>query len=144
MPVTSEGRVALYLQDLHPVPDAIEYVRHAEARGFEAVWQAESRLVREATVPMAAFAATTERIKIGSGVVNCWTRNVGLMAATFVTLDDLAPGRVMLGLVVGAARHEGRGATRASPDRDARVHRRGPPSDRDGERDVPRRVRGRG
>jgi 5,10-methylenetetrahydromethanopterin reductase len=98
VPVTSEGRVALYLQDKHPIRDGMRYVRHAEARGFEAVWQAESRLVREATVPMAAFAATTERIKVGSGVVNNWTRNAGLMAATFVTLDDLAPGRVMLGI----------------------------------------------
>lgn len=98
MPVTSEGRVALYLQDKHPLRDGMRYVRHAEERGFEAVWQAESRLVREATVPMAAFAATTERIKVGSGVVNPWTRNVGLMASTFVTLDDLAPGRVILGI----------------------------------------------
>ncbi|MGE5461441.1 MAG: LLM class flavin-dependent oxidoreductase [Solirubrobacterales bacterium] len=98
MPVTSEGRVALYLQDKHPIRDGMDYVRHAEEAGFEAVWQAESRLVREATVPMSAFAAVTERIKVGSGVVNCWTRNVGLMAATFVTLDDLAPGRVMLGI----------------------------------------------
>lgn len=98
MAVASDGRVALYLQDKHPIRDGMRYVRHAEARGFEAVWQAESRLVREATVPMAAFAATTDRIKIGSGVVNCWTRNVGLMAATFVTLDDLAPGRILLGL----------------------------------------------
>jgi 5,10-methylenetetrahydromethanopterin reductase len=47
---------------------------------------------------MAAFAATTHRIKVGSGVVNCWTRNVGLMASTFVTLDDLAPGRIVLGI----------------------------------------------
>lgn len=73
-------------------------MRRAEAAGFEAVWQAESRLVREATVPMAAFAASTERITVGSGVVNTWTRNTGLLAATFVTLDDLAPGRVILGL----------------------------------------------
>src|SRR5581483_11314820 len=98
MPVSPEGRVALYLQDKHPIREAMEYVRYAEARGFEAVWQAESRLVREATVPMAAFAATTERIRVGSGVVNTWTRNVGLLAATFVTLDDLAPGRIMLGI----------------------------------------------
>jgi 5,10-methylenetetrahydromethanopterin reductase len=76
----------------------MEHVRYAEERGFEAVWQAESRLVREATVPMAAFAATTTRIKVGSGVVNNWTRNAGLLAATFVTLDDLAPGRVLLGI----------------------------------------------
>lgn len=73
-------------------------MRRAEGAGFEAVWQAESRLVREATVPMAAFAASTERITVGSGVVNTWTRNAGLLAATFVTLDDLAPGRVILGL----------------------------------------------
>ena len=90
--------VALYLQDKHPIRDGIEYARRAEQRGFEAVWQAESRLVREATVPMAAFAASTQAIKIGSGVVNTWTRNTALLAATFVTLDDLAPGRVLLGL----------------------------------------------
>src|SRR6266700_7852078 len=98
MAVTSEGRMALYLQDKHPIREGMEYVKYAEERGFEAVWQAESRLVREATVPMAAFAAVTDRIKVGSGVVNNWTRNVGLMAATFSTLDDLAPGRVMLGI----------------------------------------------
>src|SRR5881392_1903262 len=96
--VSAEGRVALYLKDKHDLREAMDYVRHAERQGFEAVWQAESRLVREATVPMAAFAAVTERIRIGSGVVNNWTRNVGLMAATFSTLDDLAPGRIMLGI----------------------------------------------
>ncbi|HXF81786.1 MAG TPA: LLM class flavin-dependent oxidoreductase [bacterium] len=91
-------RAALYLQDKHPIRDGIRYAQAAEARGFEAVWQAESRLVREATVPMAAYAAHTTRIRVGSGVVNTWTRNVALLAATFVTLDDLAPGRVILGL----------------------------------------------
>jgi len=98
MAVTSEGRVALYLQDAHPIRDGMKYSVMAEDQGFEAVWQAESRLVREATVPMAAFAAVTDRIKIGSGVVNNWTRNVGLMASTFSTLDELAPGRIMLGI----------------------------------------------
>jgi 5,10-methylenetetrahydromethanopterin reductase len=91
-------RVALYLQDKHPIRDGMDYARYAEERGFEAVWQAESRLVREATVPMAAYAAVTTRIKVGSGVVSIWTRNVGLLAATFSTLDELAPGRVILGL----------------------------------------------
>src|ERR1041385_7492993 len=93
-------RVALYLQDKHPLREAIEYVRYAEARGFEAVWQAESRLVRDAIVPMAAYAATTTRIKVGSGVINNWTRNASLIAATISTLDDLAPGRIMCGLGV--------------------------------------------
>ncbi len=91
-------RVALYLQDAHDLREGLEYVRYAEQRGFEAVWQAESRLVRDAIVPMAAYAAVTERIKVGSGVINNWTRNIGLLAATFLTLDDLAPNRIICGI----------------------------------------------
>src|SRR5690349_7376627 len=94
----TQPRVALYLQDKHPLNEAIEYVRYAESRGFEAVWQAESRLVRDAIVPMAAFAATTNRIKIGSGVINNWTRNAAVIAATYLTLDDLAPDRIICGI----------------------------------------------
>jgi len=47
---------------------------------------------------MAAYAAVTERIKVGSGVINNWTRNIGLLAATFLTLDDLAPDRIICGI----------------------------------------------
>ncbi len=91
-------RVALYLQDAHDLRDGLEYARYAEAHGFEAVWQAELRLVRDAIVPMAAYAAVTERIKVGSGVINNWTRNIGLLAATYLTLDDLAPDRIICGI----------------------------------------------
>jgi len=91
-------RVALYLQDAHDLRDGLDYVRYAEKRGFEAVWQAESRLVRDAIVPMAAYAAVTERIKVGSGVINNWTRNIGLLASTLLTLDDLAPDRIICGI----------------------------------------------
>lgn len=91
-------RVALYLQDAHDLRDGLDYVRYAEQKGFEAVWQAESRLVRDAIVPMAAYAAVTERIKVGSGVINNWTRNIGLLASTFLTLDDLAPNRIICGI----------------------------------------------
>jgi 5,10-methylenetetrahydromethanopterin reductase len=47
---------------------------------------------------MSAYAAVTERIKVGSGVINNWTRNIGLLAATFLTLDDLAPDRIICGI----------------------------------------------
>jgi 5,10-methylenetetrahydromethanopterin reductase len=94
----SQDRVALYLQDAHPLSEGIELAKYAEEKGFEAVWQAESRLVRDAIVPMAAFAAHTSRIKIASGVINNWTRNIGLLAATFLTLDDLAPDRIICGI----------------------------------------------
>lgn len=91
-------RVALYLQDAHKISEGMEFSKYAEAKGFETVWQAESRLVREATVPMAAFASVTTTLKVGSGVVDCWSRNPARLAATFSTLDDLAPGRVILGI----------------------------------------------
>ncbi|MBM4424962.1 MAG: LLM class flavin-dependent oxidoreductase [Chloroflexi bacterium] len=91
-------RVALYLQDAHSLQDGIKIAQYAESKGFEAVWQAESRLVRDAIVPMAAFAATTTQLKVGSGVINNWTRNIGLLAATFLTLDDLAPNRIICGI----------------------------------------------
>lgn len=93
-----KNRVALYLQDAHDLRDGLDYVRYAEQKGFEAVWQAESRLVRDAIVPMAAYAAVTDRLKVGSGVINNWTRNIGLLASTFLTLDDLAPDRIICGV----------------------------------------------
>jgi 5,10-methylenetetrahydromethanopterin reductase len=88
----------IYLQDKHPIRQCIEIVRYAEERGFDSVWQAESRLAREATVPMATFLAATERIKVGSGVLNNWTRNPAALACAFSTLDDLGPDRVRLGI----------------------------------------------
>jgi 5,10-methylenetetrahydromethanopterin reductase len=128
-------RVALYLQDKHPIRDGMDYARYAESRGFEAVWQAESRLVRDAIVPMAAFAAVTERIQIGSGVINNWTRNIGLLAATFLTLDDLAPDRVICGI----------GAWWDPLAKNVGIERRKPlVAMREGARDVPRRVPSRG
>ncbi|HET9060517.1 MAG TPA: LLM class flavin-dependent oxidoreductase, partial [Acidimicrobiales bacterium] len=89
---------ALYLQDAHTIRQGMDFAAYAEQKGFDAVWQAESRLVREATVPLAAYAAVTERIKVGSGVADCWSRNPARLAATFSTLDDLAPGRALMGL----------------------------------------------
>ncbi|MHA2225357.1 MAG: LLM class flavin-dependent oxidoreductase [Candidatus Hodarchaeales archaeon] len=92
------SRVAIYLQDKHSIPESIEFAKYAEKKKFEAVWQAESRLARVATIPIAAMAAVTKHIKLGTGVVNNLTRNVALMAATFSTLDQMAKNRFICGL----------------------------------------------
>lgn len=91
-------RVALYLQDKHRVREEMRLAQYAEKHGFEAVWHAESRLARDAFTPLAAMAAVTEKIKLGTGVINNWTRNVGLTAASFLTLDELSNGRSLLGI----------------------------------------------
>jgi len=90
--------VALYLQDKHRLREELKFAQYAEKKGFEAIWHAESRLARDAITPLAAIAAVTEKIKLGTGVINNWTRNVGLTAATFLTLDDLSEGRGLLGI----------------------------------------------
>jgi 5,10-methylenetetrahydromethanopterin reductase len=92
------NRVALYLQDKHRLREELKLAQYAEKKKFEAVWHAESRLARDAITPLAAIAAVTEKIKLGTGVINNWTRNVALTAATFLTLDDLSDGRGLLGV----------------------------------------------
>lgn len=96
--MTTRDRVGLYLQDVFSLQDSIRFVQYAETRGFDAVWQAESRLARDVIVPIAAYAAVTHHIKIGSAVMNIWTRNVTTIASTFLTLDDIAPDRILCGL----------------------------------------------
>ncbi|HUK49398.1 MAG TPA: LLM class flavin-dependent oxidoreductase, partial [Terriglobales bacterium] len=87
-----------YLQDKHRVREEIELCQYAEKNGFEAIWHAESRLARDALVPLAAISVVTKKIKLGTGVINNWTRNVGLTAASFLTLDELSEGRTLLGI----------------------------------------------
>lgn len=94
-------RVALYLQDKHSIEENIEIVKYAEKQGFDEVWQAESRLARDAVTPCAAYAAVTDDIKIGTGVINNWTRNVALIAQTMSTMEELA-GRDRILCGVGA------------------------------------------
>ena len=78
--------------------EEMKFAQYAERKGFEAVWHAESRLARDAITPLAAIAAVTDKIKLGTGVINNWTRNIGLTAATFLTLDELSNGRALLGI----------------------------------------------
>ncbi|MFF5114652.1 LLM class flavin-dependent oxidoreductase [Streptosporangium sp. NPDC000509] len=70
----------------------------ADRNGFESVWVAEGRLARDGIVPAAIIASRTSNLKIGTGVVNNKSRNAALMAVTFKTLDEVAPGRAILGI----------------------------------------------
>jgi len=97
-------RMALYLQDKHPIQYEIEMVKYAEEKGFSEIWQADTRLARDCVVMMSAFLAETKRMRFGSGVLPIWTRNPAVIAATWSTMWELAgltsdgQSRVMLGL----------------------------------------------
>lgn len=70
----------------------------ADKAGFDSLWVAEGRLTRDAIGIMALLGDRTSNVRIGSGVVNNKTRNAALMAVTFKTLDEIAPGRIILGI----------------------------------------------
>ena len=78
--------------------DLKEYAAIAERRGYESLWVTE-RYFHEETFSLLGFlAAATERIKLGVGVVNPFTRNPALTAMSAATLDRISGGRFLLGL----------------------------------------------
>ncbi len=97
-------RMALYMQDKHPIAYELEIAKYAEERGFSEIWQADTRLARDCVVMMSAFLTQTKRLRLGSGVLPIWTRNPAVIAATWSTMWELAGktadgrSRVMLGL----------------------------------------------
>jgi 5,10-methylenetetrahydromethanopterin reductase len=80
----------------------VRIAQRAEAAGFESIWVAETRLTRDAFVPMAAIAQATSTIRVASGIVNVYTRNPVVLAISFLGLEELAPGRIVCGLGTGS------------------------------------------
>jgi len=77
-------------------------VRRAEALGWDAALQPDSQLRRRDTyVLLAAAARATERITLGPLLANPVNRHPTVTASSIATIDELAPGRVLLGWGVG-------------------------------------------
>jgi 5,10-methylenetetrahydromethanopterin reductase len=79
----------------------IELARAAENAGLASVWFAENPFQRGAMATVGACAAATSRVRIGTGVVNPFSRHPALIAMEFGALDELATGRTVLGLGSG-------------------------------------------
>jgi 5,10-methylenetetrahydromethanopterin reductase len=96
------SRCGLLLAGAPAVPEMVSIAQRAEAAGFESIWVAETRLTRDAFVPMAAIAQATGTLRVASGIVNVYTRNPVVLAISFLGLEELAPGRIVLGLGTGS------------------------------------------
>lgn len=121
-------RMALYMQDKHPVQYELVMASYAEERGFSEIWQADTRLARDCIVMMSAFLARTKKMRFGSAVLPIWTRNPAVIAATWSTMWELAgkvdgKGRVMLGIGAWWEPIAGRvGVNRTKPLKAMREH----------------------
>jgi 5,10-methylenetetrahydromethanopterin reductase len=94
----AKNRIGICFLDRPDVQRQISGAKLAESLGYESVWVCETRLVRDAFTVLGAIASQTKTIRLGTGVVNSWTRGPALMAVTYATLDELAPGRNILGI----------------------------------------------
>ena len=77
--------------------DAVALAVEAERAGFDSVWTTEFSW-RSATVPMAAIAAATDRVAIGSAIAYALGRSPAILAAEARDIDELSDGRLILGL----------------------------------------------
>src|SRR3954471_2971579 len=91
-------RVGLGLASSGDVRTAVAAAERAREAGIESVWFHESYFERDAITYATAVAAAVPDIAIGIGAVNVNTRHEVVLAMTVSALDDLAPGRIRLGL----------------------------------------------
>lgn len=82
-----------------PPPGAAESIAEAERLGFDSVWTAEA-YGSDALMPLAWWGAATERLKLGTAIVQISARTPAATAMAAMTLDHLSGGRVILGLGV--------------------------------------------
>lgn len=81
------------------LPRAIERVRLAESLGYDSVYTTHLA-GRESLTVLTAYALSTERIRVGTGVVPIYSRTPATMAQTAATIDEASGGRMTLGLGV--------------------------------------------
>lgn len=80
-----------------PVAELRPYLCAVEAAGADMAWVAEA-YGRDAASLLGYCAAVTDRMRLGSGIVNVYSRSPTLLAQTAATLDELTGGRFELGL----------------------------------------------
>jgi F420-dependent oxidoreductase-like protein len=74
-----------------------DLIRHAESLGFDSVWTAEA-YGNDAVTTATWIAARTERINVGTAIMQMPARTPAMTAMTAMTLDQLSGGRFILGL----------------------------------------------
>ncbi|MFQ5915446.1 MAG: LLM class flavin-dependent oxidoreductase, partial [Nitrospinota bacterium] len=80
----------------------VEAVREAEEAGFDRAWIADSQgLFRDLYVTLTLCGTRTGRIQLGAAVTNPITRHPAVTARAISTLDEIWPGRILLGVGAG-------------------------------------------
>ena len=91
-------RVGLGLASRGKVSDCVAWAERARAAGLDSVWFHDSYFERDAVTYASAVASQVPELGVGLGALNPFTRHPVLIAMTVSALDEMAPGRIRLGL----------------------------------------------
>jgi 5,10-methylenetetrahydromethanopterin reductase len=100
-----------------PLGDLVELARRVEALGYDYLWVADEKFYRDPWVTLAAAGLATSRIRLGTGVTEPYARHPALIAMAMATLEELCPGRAVVGLGAGGPGFPPMGVTRTRPAR---------------------------
>jgi 5,10-methylenetetrahydromethanopterin reductase len=98
-----------------PAAELLALATQAERLGYDAVWCNDDRLQHDVVAMLAAIAQRTDRVLLGPGVTNPYSRHAALIATAIATLDELSDGRARLGLGAGGTNHRALGVRREAP-----------------------------
>jgi 1,4-dihydroxy-2-naphthoate octaprenyltransferase len=80
------------------VSEVVDWANEAQRRGVHSVWIHDSLYERDAVTYAAAIAAQVPNIRVAMGALSAYTRQPALIAMTVSALDEMAPGRMILGM----------------------------------------------
>ncbi|MCP5027544.1 MAG: LLM class flavin-dependent oxidoreductase [Actinomycetia bacterium] len=97
-------RAAINLIPEQPIARMVELAVHAEALGYQRCWVYDEGLAtRDVYVTLAAIAGATDRLGLGPGITNPYTRHPATTAGAIAALDELSGGRAFLGIGAGGS-----------------------------------------
>lgn len=98
----SRLRFGLRMPPCTRIDEVARFAAEAERAGVDTAWFPDSQFLwRDVWAAIALAADRTERIRLGTAVTNFETRNPAVTAAAAATIEELAPGRVVLGVATG-------------------------------------------
>lgn len=96
-------KFSLRLNNDLPAKEYVRLAQAAEEAGFDQFWVSHDLFLRSAPAILSAVALATERIEIGSCILNPYTLHPAELAMAAATLEEISNGRFNLGLGAGAA-----------------------------------------
>ena len=111
-------KIGIRVPPCAPVNQVAAFARDLEAVGFDAAWFPDSQLLwRDPYLAILASQEMTSRLRLGTAVTNVETRHVTVVASLLRTVAEVAPGRVRVGIGVGASSVVPIGLTKTTNDR---------------------------